>query len=251
MRNAITAKFFRTPALLAALACLANPALAETTASFYLGTSHTASSDVHISQPGTSSDATFHDVNWNSDSFSNPYYYGLRVSHFFEQHNAWGIGFDYTHDKVFARTDHVVQVTGTWNGTPVNQAARMDQRVQSFNISHGVNILALNIYRRWKSSTSDSFFCERCSPYIGVGPTWYVLHPENTVNGLHNNERYMSGGFGYQLLAGLQYGLTPTLGMFIEAKYNSGRIKVEIAGSGSGETTLNTTQLLAGLSAVF
>lgn len=246
----IPAKFFRAVALLTALACLAKPALAETTASVYLGSSHAASSDISINQPGTNSIATFHDVNWNSDSFNNPYYYGIRISHFFEQHNAWGIGFDYTHDKVFAQTDQRVQVNGTWNGAPINVSARIDQRVQSFNISHGVNIFALNVYRRWKSSASNSLLCSQCVPYVGAGPTWYVLHPENTVNGQHNNESYMSGGFGYQLLAGLQYEISPRLGAFIETKYNSGRIKVDIAG-GSGKTTLDTTQLLAGLNVTF
>jgi lipid A oxidase len=206
---------------------------------------------VRIIQPGTNSNATFHNVSWDSESFSNPYYYGIRVSHYFDEHPDWGVGLDFTHDKVFAKTGQVVHVDGTWNGAPVNEAAPMDQRVQAFSISHGVNTLALNVYYRWRRQSNDSILCARCQPYVGAGPSWYVLHAENTVNGQHNEEGYKGAGFGYQLLGGLHYGVTQTVGLFIEAKYNSGKVEVDIAGGGRGETTLNSSQLLAGLSLAF
>lgn len=234
-----------------ALAVLADTALAETTASFYLGASHTRNSDVRISQPGTASDATFRSVSWDSESFKKPRYYGIRVSHFLENRPDWGIGFDFTHDKVYARTSQVVHVGGTWNGAPVNEDAPMNQRVQSFSISHGVNILALNVYHRWMHQTSNAFPYGRWQPYAGAGLTYYLLHPENTVNGQKNNESYQGGGFGYQLLGGLQYGITPTVGVFIEAKYNSGKLEVDTAGGGRGETELKSSQLLAGVSVAF
>ena len=246
-------RFFRRLALLAAgtLATLADTALAETTASFYLGSSHTGNSDVRISQPGTGSDATFHSVNWDSESFKPPVYYGIRVSHFFEERPDWGVGFDFTHDKVFAKTDQVVHVDGTWNGVPVNEDVPMNQRVQTFDMSHGVNILALNVYHRWMHQTNSTFPHGRWQPYVGAGLTYYLLHPENTVNGQNNDESYQGGGFGYQLLGGLQYGITPMVGVFIEAKYNSGKVEVDTVGGGHGETELKSSQLLAGVSVAF
>lgn len=242
-------RYFRPLAFIAAsaLAGLAAPAFPETTGSIYLGASLIGNSDVRISQPGTGSDATFRDVSWNSESFNNPLYYGIRLNHFFERHPNWGLGIDFTHDKVFARVDRVVQVDGTWNAAPVNEAARMDQRVQSFSISHGVNTLAVNGYRRWSLGTDSFLPCPRCLPYVGAGPTWYVLHAENTVNGQHNDESYRSGGFGYQLLLGMHFRITPLVGIFIETKHNRGKVEVDIAG-GRAETTLKSTQLLAGLS---
>ncbi len=234
--------------LAGAAAC---PVFAETTASVYLGNSHTANSDVHITQPGTGSDATFHDVSWNSESFTNPVYYGIRVSHFFEEQPNWGIGFDYTHDKVFANTNQIVQVTGRWNGAPVNESAPMNQRVQSFSISHGVNTFALNLYRRWAREAANSFLCTACQPYVGVGLTYYLLHPENMVNGQNNDQGFEGAGFGYQLLAGLHYSVTQKYGLFVEAKYNSGSVKVGTASGGRAETTLNSTQFLAGVSVAF
>lgn len=243
----------RGVALLAAgaLAVFADKALAETTASFYLGSSHTSNSDVRISQPGTGSDATFRSVNWDSESFKNPRYYGIRVSHFFDDRPEWGVGFDFTHDKVYARTSQVVHVDGIWNGAPVNEDAPMNQRVQSFGMSHGVNILALNVYHRWMHQTSSDFPRGRWQPYAGAGLSYYLLHPENVVNGQKNNESFQGGGFGYQLLGGVQYGLTQTVGVFIEAKYNSGKVEVDTAGGGRGETELKSSQLLAGVSVAF
>lgn|SRR5574340_93452 len=235
----------------AALAGLADIALAETTASFYLGSSRTRNSDVRITQPGTASDATFRSVGWDTESFRNPYYYGIRVSHFFEDRPDWGVGFDFTHDKVYARTGEVVHVDGAWNGAPVNEDAAMNQRVQSFGMSHGVNILALNGYHRWMLQTSGAFPRGRWQPYAGAGLSYYLLHPENVVNGQKNSESFQGGGYGYQLLGGLQYGLTPTVGVFIEAKYNSGKVEVETAGGGRGETELKSSQLLAGASVAF
>ncbi len=145
----------------------------------------------------------------------------------------------------------MVRVDGSWNGAPVNESAPMNQRVQSFSISHGVNIIALNGYYRWKRESNNSLLCARCQVYVGVGPTYYVLHAENTVNGQHNEEGYKGANFGYQLLGGLQYAVTPTVGVFIESKYNSGNIEVDTAGGGRAKTTLNSSQLLAGLSVAF
>lgn len=234
-----------------ALAGLADTALAETTGSFYLGTSHTSNSDVRIRQPSSGSDATFHSVSWDSESFKNPFYYGIRVNHFFTERPNWGVGFDFTHDKVYARTGQVVHVDGTWNATPVNEDAPMSQRVQSFSISHGVNILALNVYYRWMLQTSQAFPRGRWQPYAGAGPTYYLLHPENTVNGQRNDESFQGAGFGYQLLGGLQYGITQTVGAFIEVKRNSAKVEVDTASGGRGETKLQSLQLLAGASVTF
>ncbi len=235
-----------TVAVFAGSACTAS---AETTASFYLGNSHTSNSDVHIIQSGAGSDATFHDVSWNSESFTNPVYYGIRFSHFLEERPDWGIGFDYTHDKVYADTSQVVHVTGSWNGAPVDESAPMNQRVQSFSISHGVNTFAMNVYHRWMRQATSSLPCTDCQPYVGVGLTYYLLHPENMVNGRSNNQGFEGAGFGYQLLAGLHYSVTQKYGLFIEAKYNSGSVKVGTAGGGRAETTLNSTQFIAGVSA--
>ena len=41
------------------------------------------------------------------------------------------------------------------------------------------------------------------------------------------------------------------VGVFIEAKYNSGKVEVDTVGGGHGETELESSQLLAGVSVAF
>ncbi len=181
-----------------------------------------------------------------------PPYYGVRLNYFFESSPHWGVGLDFTHDKIYAQTDRVVQVSGTFNGVPVNQSAPLGQFVQKFNITHGVNIVALNVLYRWTENfASEAFPNGRLQPYIGGGPTYYILHPENTINNKNNNEGYQGSGFGYQVLGGVHFWLTRHVGLFAETKFNSGHAKVDTADQGKAETSLDTFQVLGGVSLGF
>jgi opacity protein-like surface antigen len=237
----------RSRLIVGALACAAVTAFAETTVMFYLGTSLTRNSDVHIRQPGSGTDAIFRNVSWESRSYEFPLYYGIRINHFFKDRPNVGIGLEFTHDKAYARTGQVVHVDGTWDGVPVNEDAPMDQRVQSFSMSHGVNIVALNAYYRGMHENTVSYPHGRWQPYAGAGLTYYVLHPENTVDGQNNDESYQGGGFGYQLLGGLNYRITPRGGVFAEVKHNRGKVEVDTAAGGRAETELKSSQLLTGI----
>ena len=226
-------------------------ALADTSLSLYTGSSFTLSSDIHVQQPATGTDATFKGVTWDAKPFKNPPYYGIRLSHFFERFPRWGLGLDFTHYKIFAETDRVVPVSGTFNGMPVNESAPLNQRVQKFNVTHGVNLIALNTIYRWSFLPTESFTQGRLQPYAGVGLVYFLLHPENTVNNKNNNESYQGSGFGYQVLGGLHYGLTRNIGLFAETKFSSGEARVDTADQGRAETTLHTFHLLAGISLGF
>jgi len=227
-------------------------AVAEITFSLYGGQSWTLNSDLQIQQPVTGTNATFHDVSWDTKSFSAPPYYGARISYFFERWPNWGLGLDYTHDKVYGQTNQVVQVSGVINGTPINQPALMNNYVQQFQISHGVNIIGFNFYYRWTGNfASDAFPNGRLQPYVGVGPTYYILHPENTVNFIQNHEVYKESGFGYQVLGGVQYWFFRHVSLFAETKFNSGRAQVSTSLNGTATTDLDTFQLILGLSVGF
>lgn len=227
-------------------------AQADTTFSLYTGSSYTLNSDIHVSQPSAGTDATFHDVSWDTKPFTTPPYYGIRLNHFFERWPNWGVGLDFTHDKVYAQTNNVVQVSGTINGVPVNQSVRMNTTVQQFQITHGVNIIALDFLYRWTGNfASDAFPNGRLQPYLGAGPTYYILHPENTINNVHNHEIYKESGFGYVVMGGVQYWLTRHVGLFAETKFNSGHANVNTANNGTATTTLDTFQLIGGVSVGF
>ncbi len=226
--------------------------LAETTFSLYGGSSWTLNSDIHVQQPAMGTDASFHNVNWDSKPFSAPPYYGARVNYFFERWPNWGLGLDFTHDKVYAQTNQVVQVSGTINGVAVNQSVPMNTYVQQFQITHGVNTIALDVTYRWTGNfASDTFPNGRLQPYFGGGPTYYIIHPENSINNMQNHEIYKESGFGYQVMGGVQYWVLRHVGLFVETKFNSGRAHVNTAENGTATTDLDTFQLIGGISVGF
>ncbi len=236
------------PLTVAALACLCAPARAQTSVSVYTGTSFSRHSDLHIRQPRTDSDATFRGVSWAARPFSQAPYYGYRLTHYFARAPRLGFGLDYTHYKIYARTERTARVEGVWNGAPVNESARIDARVQDFNISHGVNMISGNVLYRRVRRPAPHAAQSRSQPYAGAGLVFYVPHSESTINHLTTNGRYQSSGLGFQVLAGLSYALKWRVALFAETKFNAGTAKVDTAGPGRAETKLRTLHTLAGVS---
>jgi len=220
---------------------------AETIVSGYLGEAWTQDSDLQVIQPASGSAATFRGVSWDSKSFESPPYYGLRVTYFPERFPQWGVGLDFTHYKIYAETDKTVPVDGTWNGASINEVARLGDRVQKFNVSHGVNYIGPTLAYRWTLDASGRFPDGRWNPYLGAGPVYYINHPENTINGLTNDEAYETSGWGWQAFGGLSYRINSSLSVFGELKYNQGTAKVQTAGGGHAETDLNTTHATIGI----
>ena len=221
--------------------------LGENIFSVYTGTSLTRNSDLNISRPVAGTILNVRDVEWANDPFKAAPYYGLRFTHFHDRYPNWGVALDFTHYKMYARTGRVVRVDGTWNGAPADGAARMDQYVQRFEISHGVNVLSVNAIYRWLNLGIAG---GRLQPYIGAGVAHYRPHSENAVDNVYHETGYQASGFGYQLLGGARYQVTERTGAFVEAKFNSGTAKVDIA-DGRAETPLRTFHAVAGISFSF
>ena len=237
------------PLATAIMCCVAAqpvPGRAETFASIYTGSSRTRQGDLQLSQPALGTELNAQGVRWSADPLRLAPYYGLRVTHFADEASAWGFAVDYTHYKIYARTDRQVSVTGTSQGAPVSAVVPLDRFVQRFEISHGVNMLSLNGVYRWP----DVQWAGHLQPYVGLGAAYYLAHAESTVGGLPHETGYRSSGFGAQTFAGLRYRMTERTGVFAEAKYNTGKARVDIAG-GRAETPLRTFHLMAGISVDF
>jgi opacity protein-like surface antigen len=219
------------------------PLAAETLFSAYTGTSYTRNSDLRLTQPGAGTDLTLHDVHWDAHPFKPAPYYGLRVTHFYDRGPNWGAAIDYTHYKIYANTDRVVGADGTVRGLRVSAALPMNQFVQRFEISHGVNVLSINGIYRWLDL---GIAAGRLQPYVGAGLAYYRPHTENTVGGVPFESGYEASGFGYQVFAGAQYRITERVGLFAETKFNSGTAKVDIAG-GRAQAPLRTFHVTGGI----
>lgn len=225
------------------LLCWHGAASAENIFSIYSGTSYTRNSDLHLTRPGIGTAVTVQDVKWDADPFKDAPYYGLRFAHFFDEVPEWGVALDFTHYKMYAQTDRLVSVRGTWRGAPISTTAPMGQYVQHFEISHGVNILSINGIYRWLNT---GWAGSRIQPYVGVGLAYYRPHSENVVDNAPHETGYQSSGGGYQLLGGVQYRLSERWGIFAEAKFNRGRAKVDID-RGRAETPIRTFHALGGI----
>ena len=235
-----------SPICLAALSLgLPCSASAENILSIYSGTSFTRDSTLHVTQPGTA--LSLGKVEWDADPFKAAPYYGLRFTHFYDQFPNWGVALDFTHYKMYAKTERIVNAEGTWKGAPVSGQSPMQQYVQQFEISHGVNVLSLNGIYRWSDT---ALWGIRLQPYAGAGLAYYRPHSESIVDNVPHGSGYDASGFGYQLLAGARYQFTPHIGAFAEVKFNRGTAQVSIAG-GRAETSLRTFHAIAGLSYSF
>jgi len=225
----------------ALILCFPYSASAENVFSVYTGSSFTRDSTLHLTQPGTA--LSLDKVEWDADPFKAAPYYGLRLTHFYDQYPRWGIALDFTHYKMYAKTARLVQAEGIWKGAPVSGPFPMQQYVQQFEISHGVNVLSLNGIYRWTDSTMWGM---RLQPYVGAGLAYYRPHSESIVDNVPHASGYDASGFGYQLLVGARYQFTQRIGAFVEAKFNHGTAEVSIAG-GRADTPLRTFHAIAGL----
>jgi lipid A oxidase len=230
--------------LILAISC-APAARAEWTFQAGAGESFTHRSDLHIEQG--SSNYTVHDVRWSGRGFEMPPWYDLRVTYF--PSNASKVGFTagLLHMKVYADTDETRRITGTVNGAPIDAEALMEDYVQAFSISHGVNYLTFGVIGRLQWQRSDRHPNGRIRPYAGLTYGPVINHAENRVNGQSNDpDFHQNGSFGTQGLIGVQYALSKYVAVYTELKRTHVSAKVGIEG-GTARTTLNTTHAAAGL----
>jgi hypothetical protein len=221
-------------------------ARAELTVAVYTGTSRTDSSDLRVEQPGSRSNAEFHGVRWRARPFGAAPYYGVRISYFPARSARLGGNVDFTHYKMYAETDRLTAVQGTWNGAHVDELALMSRRVQSFELSHGVNLTSLNVDYRWLADSSSSF-AQRWQPHIGAGVVCYLPHAEGSINGRPSGANYQFAGAGYQLFAGTEYRVFRRLSVFVESKFDNGKLDIHLAPTARVQTDVRTVHALAGV----
>jgi hypothetical protein len=213
------------------------PLLADITLSLYFGASQTRPSDLHVVQPARSNDATMRAVRWYGFPFRFEIYYGLRLTYTPPYHPWTRIALDYTHFKIYADGSQVTQQDGTWHGSRFTAAAPMQQRVQSFEMTHGLNMLGLSVLQQITGPAGAGM-------YAGGGPVIYLPHSENRVDGQAGGDGYEYGGSGFQVLAGVR-GCLGTRPVFSELKYSRGTPAVTIA-QGHAQTRVDAMHELAG-----
>jgi lipid A oxidase len=179
----------------------------EVQISFYAGRAWTLDSEIEYADRTT-------EVSWADESFESPYYYGARVGYFFDR---WGVALDFFHAKVFL-------------DDPV-------EGVDELAISHGYNVLTLNLIHRWEWN-------DWLTPYFGAGLGVVIAHVEANIGGERVSEHQIEAPAA-QGLAGLAIGF-----VFVEAKLTWGDLELDVPVDRL-ETHLLTPQLVAGLTLSF
>ncbi len=121
---------------------------AEWMLSFYGGTTFPLENDVKLKQPGDTR-LTFHNVDWDSDAFEEPQYFGLRLTYWLSRQSPWGFAIDFVHDKMIAELDQEVLVKGRRLGEVVDTNEMLSDSFGKLEFSHGHNLLTANVLYRW------------------------------------------------------------------------------------------------------
>ncbi len=225
---------------LALLLLLPLPSLAraEVKLSIFTGVALSQDSDLRLQQGG-GTDLTFHDVSFEGRDFDDPPYYGARALWFPSGTSHWGFGLEFFHMKMYADTDATVQVTGRRNGVGIDGRERIDQTIDSFSLSHGLNYALADIVYRWQPGQRGEDFLGHLEPYLGVGLGAAIPHVESSVNG-NFHEEYQVHGPGVEGLAGMNILLTQHIGLMFEYKFTYANLdSLDIPGGSIEVTPLN------------
>jgi len=219
--------------------CLAARMQADWRAGAYLGAALTHATSVLIEQPSRNTRLEFRRVRFEDRSFEPPVYYGYRLGYFFGK---LGIEAEFIHQKVYARTERVVEVRGVWRGAETSGRLPMNALVEQFSISHGLNMLLVNAVLE-KALSRRAFLDFR----LGAGPT--IPHPESCILG-ECRQQYELGRPAWQAAAAMEFQLWRGLHWLTEYKFTHTRQRVTIP-AGSGETSLRSHHGVFGLSLRF
>lgn len=204
-----------------ALAILPAVAMAEVELSFYGGIQGAPHSDVSITGNPVIPDGEF-TAGWEGRSFEAPPYYGIRATWW--RNETLGFGLDFTHSKVYA-DDATLATSG----------------LSRFEFSDGINIVTVNVFRRWPEAFGPM------TPYVGGGVGVSVPHVEVT-GGTSETFEYQLTGPAVAFVAGASYPISDRWSVFGEYKGTYSMNTADLDGGGTLETDIVTNAFNVGVS---
>ena len=228
-------------AVLSLLCCVIVPATASAQwyVGFYLGTHNTTSADITIDLPERNTSLTYEDVNFEAKPFKSPQYYGYRIGKLFGERRRFGLEAELIHLKTIAKAADAYQVRGVENGVAVDEVSRMSDRVQRYEMTHGLNFIVINLVARRPIGSGRAALVGR----VGAGPT--LPHAETTID-MVTREQYEFGGLGVHLAGGVEFALGSRLHALAEYKFARARPEIDVDG-GTGRMTARCHQFAFGL----
>ena len=207
--------------LFLALMLVPGLASAEVSLSFYGGSQEAPHSDVSVRGDGTIPDSDF-TAGWEGRSFEAPPYYGWRATWW--RNDRLGYGVDFTHAKVYANDDTLA-----------------DTGYEVLEFSDGINILTVNVYRRWQNAWGDF------TPYVGGGIGLSIPHVEVSEGGSRTFE-YQVTGPAIRGLAGASYPIAENWDLFGEYMFTYSMNEADLEDGGTLSTDIITNAVNVGVS---
>ena len=231
----------------ALLACLllGGSAEAQWELTGFLGASITPPSDVHVRLAGRDTSLRFSEVDWRTESFESPLYYGVRVGYWLRSRPWLGLGAELIHAKVRANPGQEVAVSGSLQGAALHRIERLGEIVQNLSISHGMNYLFATVALRRRFRSTPQAPEGRWDLVLrgGFGPT--LPHAETTILNRTRGE-YQYGGLAAQVGAGVVWWARPHFGWSGEYKLSYSPVDFDTA-EGAARTTLVSHHFITGL----
>lgn len=231
--------------------CAVAPASAEVQVGFNAGWNRTLSSDVTFTGPN-GTDFTLENVPWKGLSFpgdGGAPYYGIRAAYWFREGPGWGVMLDYTHAKVRAKADAVVDLTGSTGPSGVAPGAYpVGDLLDRLEFTDGITFITLNALYRTRPMG-------RLQPYVGLGAGINRPHVEVTgaaLSDLPRTYEFQNGGVTAQALAGVDIRIAGPLSVYGEYRINYSPVDAPLSDDAFEiDTTLFTNQILFGASVHF
>jgi len=236
--------------LLSVASLFMQPAQAELSIAVFAGQSFIDNGDLSLHQGDT--DMTFHNVQWEDRSFESPVFYGARIGYWFDDAPNWGVSIDFSHLKNYLVDSDNVAVSGVKNGVPVSGVQSIDDTIQSFNMSHGLNTITFNGQYRWfPTGKRDDSLLGRMQLYTGFGAGFSVPHVEASISDTETYEYQAGAGPVVNGMLGINYDIYRFISGFAEYKLTYASVVDDLKGGGTINTETVNHQLIFGLAAHF
>lgn len=192
----------------------------------YLGAPYHYPSDFHLKREADQDiglrDLTIHNVEWYTNPFENPLYYGARILHW-QPGGRFGAMVDFTHSKAYAPSYGDYKFSGSVDGKPLPETAKVRDFFNMLSFSHGHNMLTLNGMLRL---AKFGFIW----PYVGAGGGISLPHTEIHLNtDPTRTYEYQYTGLNCQALFGFEFRLS-TGSLFLEYKFTFANYEAPVTG---------------------
>ncbi len=211
-----------------------------------VGKSRTSPSDLEIVQPSLLNYVTFHNLSYSAESFKTPFYYGVRVGYFFQEPKFIGLEVEFVHLKVLTNPEEIVHMTGKCKGQPEDRIVRFGDVVESFSMTHGLNLLMANApFRHHLLENLGSYARLSMVGRIGFGPI--IPHTESQIGGV-SQEQYEVTGRALQVGVGSEVRLLSIFYFLLEYKFTRSFFDNASVVNGAAKVSFRTHHFIFGMS---